>query len=290
MRKFVLRNRESSFPLNTASALAAEPKGLGNAFKASYKESEKGKHLTNVTPDFEPIVLKIYFNADGTDGYRNYKSLSLFLSRCGSEPFVLEYDDGVTDKFCDVIFKSLTKSEIGEEGTFCETLSLERQSYWYEKLETTLALQKTGTADNAFPLSFPVVFNGWSFINSVRINNSFHREAPVRITIKGAIAGTAKGRIRYIEIQLKSAYSGEVVSSIRLDRSMTDGETLVIDPEAKKITLTHADGKVENAYDMTDKTKQSFLYIPQGEFILEANITDEDSGSVEVSVKRYLLD
>lgn len=282
MRKFVLRNRESSFPLSTASALAAEPKGLGNAFKASYKESEKGKHLTNVTPDFEPIVLKIYFNADGTDGYRNYKSLSLFLSRCGSEPFVLEYDDGVTDKFCDVIFKSLTKSEIGEEGTFCETLSLERQSYWYEKLETTLALQKN-EANGIFPLCFPLGFDGMTFVNFIGLRNSFYEDVPVTVKINGYIKNK-------IEIYVKDAKTCEIVSKIRLSRGNGNGETIVIDPMTKKITVTDAEGNKTNGYGLTDKTNQSFLYVPKGEYFIGANITEEDSGSIELLVRRYLLD
>ena len=125
MRKFALHTYDKSkiFDLNTASALAAEPSGLGNAFTTTYKESEKGKHLTNVTPSFEPITLKVYFNADGTDGYANYKSLLIFLAECGTSAFLFEYNDGVTDKYCDVVLQSHTKSEKNEDGLFCETFT-----------------------------------------------------------------------------------------------------------------------------------------------------------------------
>ena len=53
MRKFILHtyDKSKSFDLNAETALAAEPQGLGNKFSLSYKESEKGKHLTNVKPD-----------------------------------------------------------------------------------------------------------------------------------------------------------------------------------------------------------------------------------------------
>lgn len=83
MRKFVLHtyDKQKSFDLNGDSALAAEPTGLGNAFSLSYKESEKGKHLVNVAPSFDPIVLKIYFNADGTDGYSNRYGQSYYQAR-----------------------------------------------------------------------------------------------------------------------------------------------------------------------------------------------------------------
>ena len=32
---------------------------------------------------------------------------------------LFEYNDGITDKFCDVVFKSSTKSETSEENVFC---------------------------------------------------------------------------------------------------------------------------------------------------------------------------
>ena len=49
MRRFILHtyDKSNSFDLNGETALAAEPQGLGNNFSLSYKESEKGKHLTN---------------------------------------------------------------------------------------------------------------------------------------------------------------------------------------------------------------------------------------------------
>ena len=56
----VLDDKSKSFDLNGETALATEPSGLGNTFSLNYKESEKGKHLTNVTPEFEPIKLSIY--------------------------------------------------------------------------------------------------------------------------------------------------------------------------------------------------------------------------------------
>lgn len=95
MRKFILHtyDKSKSFDLNTETALAAEPQGLGNKFSLSYKESEKGKHLTNVKPDFEQIQLTVYFNADGSNGYGNYKSLLLFFAECGTSPFLFEYND-----------------------------------------------------------------------------------------------------------------------------------------------------------------------------------------------------
>lgn len=284
MRKFALHTYDKSktFDLNTASALAAEPSGLGNAFTTTYKESEKGKHLTNVTPSFEPITLKVYFNADGTDGYANYKSLLIFLAECGTSAFLFEYNDGVTDKYCDVVLQSHTKSEKNEDGLFCETFTFERQTYWYEQIETSFDF-KINDDVSAYPLAFPFGFAGMTFSNSIKVTNTFFADAPIFIKISGYIESN-------IRVYIRSVATNEIVSEIQLSRGNVDGETIVIDPTTKKINVTDEDGNVTNGYGLTDKTKQSFLYLPQGEYYVGSNITVNDSGSIEVSIKRYLLD
>ena len=284
MRKFYLHTYDKSktFDLNTASAFAAEPTGLGNAFAPVYKESDKGKHLTNVTPSFEPIVFKIYFNADGSDGYINYKSFLLFLAECGTSPFLLEYSDSVTDKYCDVVLKSATKTEKGEDGIFCETFTFERQTYWYEQIATSFSFRINNGA-SAYPLEFPFGFAGMTFSNSIRVKNAFFEPAPVLVKISGYI----ENRVR---IYIKDITTNEIVSEIQLSRGIADGECVTIDPSTKKIIVTSPDGNVSNGYSLADKTKQSFLYLPQGEYYIGSSITANDSGSIEISVKRFLLD
>ena len=284
MRRFYLHtyDRSRTFDLNTASAFASEPSGLGNAFSPTYKESDAGKHLTNVTPSFPPIVFKILFNADGTDGYQNYKSLLLFLANCGTSVFILEYNDGVTDKLCDVILKSATKSERAENGVFCETFTFERQTYWYEEISAVFDI-KVDSGESTYPLSFPFSFAGMTFSDSVRVSNQFFEAAPVIITIKGYLENA-------VTIHIKNVATGEITSEIQLTRGITKGETVVIDPTMKKITVTAADGKVTNGYGLTDKTKQSFLYLPRGDYYVSSNISANDNGSIEISVKRFLFD
>ena len=284
MRKFSLHTHDmtKTFDLNNTSAFAVEPTGLGNAFTPVYKESEKGKHLTNVTPSFEPIVLKVYFNADGTDGYANYKRLLSFLAECGTSPFLLEYNDGVTDKFCDVVLRNASKSEISEDGLFCETFTFERQTYWYEQIETSFALKNENVIPT-FPLSFPFGFANVVFSDSIKVKNTFFTNAPIFIKISGYIENN-------ICVYIRNANTNKIVSEIQLSRGNVDGEIIVIDPTTKKITITDDDGNTSNGYGLTDKTKQSFLYLPQGEYYIGSNITINDSGSIEVSIKQYLLD
>lgn len=283
MRKFYLHtyDKSHSFDLNGSRALATEPSGLGNSFQTSYKESDKGNHLTNVKPKFDPITLKVYFNADGTDGYANYKELSSFLTMCGMSKFIFEYNDGVTDKYCDVILKSIPKSEINADGVFMEIFTLERQTYWYESIDETFSFSEIDT-DPSFPLDFPFDFQGSIFNNEFLVKNAFFEPAPIFIKISGTITGKLK-------IYIKS-YSGELISQIDISEDLPTGTTVTINPIDKKIIMESADGSISNGYGLTDKTKQSFLYLPQGEYKIGANIVRGTNGKIEISIKRYLLD
>lgn len=229
MRRFILHtyDKSNSFDLNGDSALATEPQGLGNNFSLSYKESEKGKHLTNVTPEFDPITLSIYFNTDGSNGYANYKALLHFLTECGTSPLLFEYNDGITDKYCDVVLKSAPKSEINEEGLFVETFSFERQTYWYERVEESFALKSTRAADTKFPLRFPFGFAGRVFKSKYKISNSFFIDAPITIKITGEIE-------KNIQLYLTSL-DGKTVAEIALSTNNKDGTEILIEPTTKKL-------------------------------------------------------
>lgn len=283
MRKFFLHtySKSKSFDLNTESALAAEPTGLGNSFATAYKDSDKGKHLVNVTPSFEPIVLKIYFNADGSEGYANYKGLMLFLAECGTTEFLFEYQDGVTDKYCDIVFKSATKSEPNEEGVFCETFTFERQTYWYERVEDSFALKNTAADATRFPLGFPFGFFGRVFNKKQYVSNPFHIAAPITITISGQIADNIRIYIATLD--------DKIVAEIKLSTNNVDGRVILIEPNTKKITVSQND-TVSNGYGLTDKTKQSFLYLPQGDYYIGSDMTQDDAGQIAFAIKRFLLD
>lgn len=283
MRKFYLHtyDKTQSFDLNGASVLATEPSGLGNTFQTSYKESDKENHITNIKPKFDNIKLKLYFNADGTDGYANYKSLIYFLSACGMSKFIFEYDDGITDKYCDVVIKSIPKSEIGDDGIFVETLTLERQTYWYEVINEEFVFSDADAAP-VFPLAFPFTFQGSTFSNERVVKNSFFDPAPVLVRISGSITTD-------LRVYVKDT-TGAVLSEVSISRDLPTGSVVYIDPTTKKITITGTDGVTVNGYEITDKSKQSFLYLPQGEFILGANIISGANGKIEVSIKRYLFD
>lgn len=283
MRKFYLHtiNKSKTFDLNTDAALATEPTGLGNAFDIEYKKSEKGQHLVNVKPNFDPIKLKIYFNANNTNAYLNYKSLLSFLAECGTSVFLFEYNDGITDKFCEIVSKTLPKSEIDTEGVFVEEFVFERQTYWYEEVAERFALKNTSEVTSMFPLSFPFGFAGKVLQKRYKIINNFYMDAPITILISGNL----KNNINIYIMTLNE----KIVGQIQLSTNNTEGTEIIIEPTTKKISVVK-NNQITNGYALTDKTKQSFLYLPQGEYFIGSNIDDEDTGKIEISIKRYLFD
>lgn len=283
MRKFYLHtiNKSKTFDLNTDAALATEPTGLGNAFDIEYKKSEKGQHLVNVKPNFDPIKLKIYFNANNTNAYLNYKSLLSFLAECGTSVFLFEYNDATTDKFCEIVSKTLPKSEIDTEGVFVEEFVFERQTYWYEEVAERFALKNTSEVTSMFPLSFPFGFAGKVLQKRYKIINNFYMDAPITILISGNL----KNNINIYIMTLNE----KIVGQIQLSTNNTEGTEIIIEPTTKKISVIK-NNQITNGYALTDKTKQSFLYLPQGEYFIGSNIDDEDTGKIEISIKRYLFD
>ena len=283
MRKFYLHtiNKSKTFDLNTDAALATEPTGLGNAFDIEYKKSEKGQHLVNVKQNFDPIKLKIYFNANNTNAYLNYKSLLSFLAECGTSVFLFEYNDGITDKFCEIVSKTLPKSEIDTEGVFVEEFVFERQTYWYEEVAERFALKNTSEVTSMFPLSFPFGFAGKVLQKRYKIINNFYMDAPITILISGNL----KNNINIYIMTLNE----KIVGQIQLSTNNTEGTEIIIEPTTKKISVIK-NNQITNGYALTDKTKQSFLYLPQGEYFIGSNIDDEDTGKIEISIKRYLFD
>lgn len=275
-------DKKNSISLNDTRFLAGKISGLGNNYSISYHETSTRKVHQSIKPDFEPISITIYFNVEGNP-YRNYKYLMNFLMQNIGKVFPLEYSDGIKTKYCDVILKSIPKSEIDEEGVFCETFTFERQYYWYEEHEESFALKTIDSSKVTYPLPFPFGFAGISFVNKYTITNNFFIDAPVKIEINGPIGNNP------ILIKLNDETNSLTLKEIRINSNCSIGEKIIIDSANKKITKI-SDEIEENAYQLTDKTKQSFLYLPLGTFNIVSNLELTDKGSIEISIKRYLLD
>ena len=82
---------------------------------------------------------------------------------------------------------------------------------------------------------------------------------------------------------------GIAEKEIILNAECNEGDEISIDATTKKIIYLQ-NGVEKNGYSMTDKTKQSFMYLPIGTYTISSNLKLTDEGSIEISIKRYLLD
>lgn len=285
MRKFILynSNKSLSFNLQSGGVFAGEPKGLGNKFTNSYIENENNKYRTNVKPNFENIEFTIYFNTDSSIGYSNYHKFTNFLTKNKNSVLILEYDDGVQIKYCRCYLSSLSKTERQADGTFKEKLILERNSYWYKEENFTFEFKTIIEGEFlGFPLQFPIQFNGTKVLNRSTITNDFFEKVPVNILIKGPIANP-------VQILMINE-DEEEVARIKLNSAIQENEKLEINAiNGKKITLTTQSGTI-NAYDILDKNYQSFFYLPPGKYTIITNLTQTDTGYINLVVISYILD
>lgn len=106
-------------------------------------------------------------------------------------------------------------------------------------------------------------------------------DAPITVRISGDIAANIRIFIMTTD--------DKIVSEIALSTNNAEGTEILIEPTNKKIIVSDASGE-RNGYGLTDKTKQSFLYLPQGEYYIGSNMTADDDGAIEMSIKRYLFD
>ena len=156
-----------------------------------------------------------------------------------------------------------------------------RQTYWYEEVAERFALKNTSEVTSMFPLSFPFGFAGKVLQKRYKIINNFYMDAPITILISGNL----KNNINIYIMTLNE----KIVGQIQLSTNNTEGTEIIIEPTTKKISVIK-NNQITNGYALTDKTKQSFLYLPQGEYFIGSNIDDEDTGKIEISIKRYLFD
>lgn len=281
MRKFKLFSADMTdvADLTQPSMLAHNPSGLGISQSNSFNDTSAGKFITGKKLTFDPIKLSICFNGDGSSGYRNYKDLADFLARRGKEVFLIEYDDGVAKKYADVVLKSLTKTEVQENGAFVETLTLERLTMYFLPGIEMMQFDTSAVAGETFPLSFPLRFRESASMATRTLENGI--DEPMPLSIECALSSYADDTV--------IAVSGGGTTMTMKIKGAADDAVVRIDPIRKKITETK-NGVVSNGYDLTNKAFRSFLFIPKGVYTVAVTIAGGVSGMVRLTYRRYVYD
>lgn len=197
------------------------------------------------------IQFRLEFGID-ENAYTSFTSLANFLASNGKNAFVLEYSVNGLTRYCDVYFLSLSKSEKNTQRLLEEQLVLERRSLWY-------------TIENAVIPVSP---------SSIQIENPVFVEIQPVITITGATTGS-------LHIQASG------LADLKLNNTLTLTQVLTIDTYKKTVILDDG-GTESNGYNLLDKTKDSFLMIPQGTYSI--SIVDGTAASVGMTYKKWVFD
>lgn len=185
---------------------------------------------------FEPITLTINIRSkDGQSAYQNYSRLVDFMSNRSSSKLILQYEfDGKT-RYCDVMLKSVTKSQLTTYNVLTEIVTLDRLSPYYE----IVSVESPGKNE---------VFN-------LAITNAMDYPIPLKITFYNA--GDISDRL----IRLIDASTGAEVSKIECE--LKAGHRLTLDGESKQATYLNLSSQVRtNAYDAINHTYDSFMIVP----------------------------
>lgn len=286
IRKFTLFdiNKYNSIELASNGIFASNPVGLGNNFESTYVQDNRFKQITNTRPLFEEISFDIYFNINGTNGYKNFNKLINFINYNGKQPLILRYKDGINEKFCRVMFKRMPKTEINQDGEFVETFVFDRLTYWYMENDLRISLQNAVPEEYVtYPLPFEFGFEGLSLQKEYTVTNNFFDSVPIEVRIKGELKEN-------IELYIKNFNNDEIIQRVKfLINSSLNQEIIMSSVQNKKVTIIR-DGIEENGYGYIDMNYQTFLYLPQGTYVIGSSISNEDNGSINFSIIQYLLD
>lgn len=252
MRKLKLWNNEmsSSLDLNSKKNLVSDISGLGINFSIN-KVMNK---VSNVEPEFEPIQMKINFGIN-SNAYSDYKNFMNFIESNKEKNLILEYsfDDNALKRYCDIYLKSAPKSQKTTYNILQETFVFERISMWY---------------------NLEIIVNQ----NTVEVINNTNADIPVNIFI----SEDANNKSILVKDVLANIISETKVSAPPFQLS----GSIYIDSNKK--VATHTKGFTTSIYQYLDKTKNTFIFVPKGNYFLV--ITPLPNTDYRWEIKRWIYD
>lgn len=203
--------------------------------------------VTNYQKGFENITLTANYGVGG-NAYTAYTNMAKFIEENLGESLQLEYSVNNRTVYADVMLKSIPKSQKTGFGVLVEQIVLVRLTYWYILEQITIS-------------------NG-----GVPISNALNTPIELVITVE---SGSDEG----FSIQLLKDI--EEISEIKARFSIP--VTYKIDGANKKIEALNG----TNLYNMFDKTKDSFMIIPKGNYTIKQTGA---AGGVTASFKKWVVD
>lgn len=257
MRSFNLKT--AAMPMDGRLIAIADVNNIGLDNKIDLVETYDSVYAKNVKSSYADIVFKLIIMGGNVENpYLLYNSYAERIAENAIN--VLEYSDGLQTLYRDTIVKRFSKTQKNEFNVLDCELVLTPVSMWYTKTESNLTL---------------------NIAHEIRGNG---KQCPLTITIKS---------YSLTNPNIKLLKSGVTIQEIAFsDITLSTGninvkDHLVIDGTNKKITYNDVDNSLWgiNAYDNTDKTKNSFIIIPSDFSIYNLLVTSATGSQSEVIIE-----
>lgn len=249
MRKFKLINANGEeFDLMRKDAFFHAPEGLGSAKAYEYMRAGTAFEATDFFEDQKSVGGEIVF--------ANYSVYDEFIRFIAFTPLKFAYMPLNEWAYLDGELVTLEKTEISEKlDVLVCPIEFLGTSLWYiprEATQTDPSVEDAKLYDYTYNYTYADTLNG-----VLLINNLSAEESPLKITIFGQIENPTWT----LTVNDKQVGSGAVTATIG------NGNKLVInskDGELEVTEYTAANVFVRNLYQMTDFSRQTFLYAPSG--------------------------
>lgn len=251
MRKFTLVNGNGArYSLMDIEHWLYEPDGLGLKYKSKYSQVGTNYIRTRTISDPDDISGTMMFT--GSHQYDNYKEFMAFIQ---IEPIKLLYEPNGTEYEAEVDIMEVEKSEIDADTSILQCdIKIKRMSRWrrviIQRNDPTVAQGKIYTY--AYPYTY-----GKDIVHNVTIESDTSFESPCKITIIGNAVNPV----------WRHYANGDLISSGRVNTSLTDGQRLVIDDTTIPYTIKKLDASnnlIADLYEDSDFTTKRFFFLQRG--------------------------
>lgn len=259
---------------------ADTPKNLGFELEFTTLESRLTTYFTSARE--KKLATTLNLNFIRPNAYEKANAFKRFVQKYTNQRMIFEYNDTTSEiKNWEGKVQKFGQDELNEYKTLVCPISFLPATPKYIRKDNVIIIRSSSTG-KSYPFKYPYSY-GKSTVENNIINNNYFDEIPLRVTVFGKMTNP--------QISLQDEETGEVYSSVRINRFIEEGEELVIDAINSKILLKQGNEYI-SVYGDVDKSENldSFLYA-------KANVTSKvviglnplENGYLKASYRQYTL-
>ncbi len=254
---------------------AVEPEGLGWRLSVSRIETDVEDIITNILQSKQDIKLRLV-----TSGYIESQIISNWIQQYIGIQYdlALEYNDGVTTRYCSGLVTGLSKTELNEYSALNRELTFTPTSPFFTLPFASIRIA-VAAAGKSYPFKYPYRY-GKNLVENNLIDNPYMQASPITVRFTGTITNP--------DIRLIDAGS-TVYNRVQFpETTLGANEYIVINSGRQKILKYDGSGFVDYAAQ-TNPLYDTFLRAERGISTMAINIEAGDTCELTARPRRYVL-